>query len=140
MKAPQILLLLFAGALAALAQSNPSCPGATGATPHCIAFAWTAPTTGSTPTSYNLYTGGTVSGACSSVTATTCSKVASVAAPALAFTLNSSATLMLTEGATYYYVVTASNAAGESAPSVEVSAKIPVLLPSSPTNFTAAPK
>jgi hypothetical protein len=107
-----------------------------------VVLAWTAPTTGSTPIGYNLYRE-TSAGVCAgSLTASGCTKITMtpVAAPATTFTDNSSATNVLTEGATYLYVATSVNSSGESGPSAEASAKIPVLLPSSPTSLTAAPK
>jgi hypothetical protein len=124
-------LVLFAAA-ALSAQTNPACPNATGPAPHCVVINWSAPTSGTVPTGYNVYTGGTTKGQCSSVTASSCTKIGSVTASVLTFTQNSSTTTMLTEGATYYYVLTSTNGTSESVPSVEVSAVIPFLVPGSP--------
>lgn len=140
------LPFIFIVALGLSAQTNPLCPGATGPTPHCTVLSWTAPTSGASPTSYNAYRS-TATGVCTWAASTTgpitpptgCVKVGSVNAPTLTVTDNSSPSNILTEGATYFYVVTSADALGESAPSVEASAKIPVLPTSSPTGTTAVP-
>ena len=136
----KLIVFLFLSAVACLAQTNSACPGATGSTPHCVTVSWTAPTSGPTPTGYNVYTGGTSAGQCSTVSATTCTKVGSVASGVLTLTQNSSATTTLTEGKTYFYVVTSTNSTAESAPSVEVSVLIPFLVPNPPVNPTATAK
>lgn len=133
------LLCLFA--FPALAQSNPACPGATGPNPHCTTVSWTAPAGGATPTGYNVYRA-TATGVCTWQGSTSgpitppagCAKVANSTAPTTTATDNSSPANVLAEGTTYFYVVTSANSSGESAPSVEASAKIPVLLPGVPTN------
>jgi uncharacterized delta-60 repeat protein len=76
-------------------------------------------------TSYNLYFGTTTG-----VTKTTGTKVAGVTSP--------STHTGLTNGTTYFYVVTAANAAGESAESAQVSAT-PVAAPGAPTGVSATP-
>lgn len=49
-------------------------------------------------------------------------------------------TAVQTEGAKFFYVVTAFNPTTESLPSTEVSAVIPFLQPSPPVSFSAVPK
>lgn len=129
-----ILLALLACPLFAQA-TNPACPAATGPAPHCVVLTWTAPAVG---TGYNIYTGGTASGNCASVTASTCTKLGSaVSLATLTYTVNSSATLALAEGQKYYYVITTVNGSAESQPSAEVSAMIPFLVPSPPSSVSA---
>lgn len=138
----KLFVLFCLSALLALAQ-NPGCPGATGAIPHCVLVSWSAPTSGGTATGYNVYTGGTAAAQCATVSAPTCTKLTPTpisAAGPLSFTLNSSATVTLKEGSSYFYVVTAVNAGGESTPSAEVSALIPFLVPGPPTAPSASAK
>jgi len=82
-----------------------TCP--TGAN-HCASLSWAAPTTGGTPTGYNIYRS-TTNGGCSTLTASTCTKVGSTTAPTLTFM-----DAPLLAKTTYYWVLTATNAAGES--------------------------
>jgi titin len=82
-----------------------TCP--TGAN-HCASLSWVAPTTGGMPIGYNVYRS-TINGGCTTLTASTCTKVGSTTAP--------TATYMdapLLAKTTYYWVLTATNAAGES--------------------------
>lgn len=131
-----IITLFFVGMLCSTlkAQSNPNCPNATGATPHCVVLVWTPPSFG---TGYNIYLGGTSAGNCSSVTASTCTKITSV--PGLVtstFTVNSSTTLTLIEGDTYYFAVTTTNGTAESTPLEVKATPIPFLVPSPVTNLS----
>ena len=89
-----------------------------------ITIAWTAE---ADATSYNIYWSTTPG-----VTTTSGTKIAGVASPHIHSGL--------TNGTTYYYVVTAASNDGESAPSSEVSA-IPsaVPAPAAPTDVTATP-
>ena len=130
----------------ALAQTNPNCPGATGTQPHCTILNWTPPASGGTPTSYNAYRSN-ATGVCTWAQSTSgpitspagCVKIGSATVPATTLVDNSSTTNILTEGVTYFYVVTSANATGESAPSNEASAKIPVSPPASPTSLIGVP-
>ena len=80
---------------------------------------WSAPSTGGTPTSYNLYWSTTDMGS----TCSSGSKVTGVSSPNIITSL--------TNGTKYYYMLTAQNSAGEGACSSEVSAT-----PTAPiTNF-----
>lgn len=92
-------------------------------------------------TSYNVYRS-TVTGGCATVPATLpagCTKIAS-GGTTPAYLDNSTATNPLTEGTTYFYVETSVDSAGESGPSNEASAKIPVTVPIPPPNLTATPR
>lgn len=131
----KLLLLALAGCAAALAQ-NTSCPNATGQAPHCVVLAFTPPTTGPTPTGYNFYMA-TATGQCTPVTAATCTKVTQAPAGGTTFTVNSSASLTLKEGQTYFFVATSVNGTAESGPSGEASATIPFLVPAPPTITSA---
>ena len=84
---------------------------------------WSAPSTGGTPTSYNLYwSTSDMESTCSSG-----SKVTGVSSPNIITSL--------TNGTKYYYMLTAQNSAGEGACSSEVNAT-PVV---APTNFLNDP-
>lgn len=134
-----LLALLFLPVFAA-AQTNSACPGATGATPHCVIVTWQPPVTGTAPTGYNVYTGGTTAGQCAVVDAATCTKVGSVTNGILTLTQLSSVASPLAEGKTYYYVITSTNGTAESAPSTEVSATVPFLVPNPPVSPTTVAK
>lgn len=99
---------------------------------HSVSLSWTAPTTGGAPASYNVYQT-TTSGACatSPATATGCTKVGSTTVPTTTYTAGN-----LNGNTTYYWVVTAVNASGESASSNQASATTPVDAPTAPTNLT----
>lgn len=56
------------------------------------------------------------------------------------FSFNSSPTQALIEGSTYYFVATSLNGTSESAPTPEVSAIIPFLVPNPPASITAIGK
>lgn len=130
---------LFSLAVFAQQVTNAACPSATGTDPHCVVFTWTPATLG---TGYRIYSEGTTKGACATVTAPTCTKILDVAGLATATaTFNTSATSQLTEGATYYYVITTVNGTAESAPSAEVSANaVPFLVPNPPASPQASAK
>ncbi len=66
-------------------------------------------------TGYNVYDS-TTNGGCSTVTATTCTKVGSTTAPTSSLMVSP-----LTKTTTYYFVITAFDATGESAGSTQVS-------------------
>lgn len=135
------LSLVLAGLAFAQTPSNPACPGATGTLPHCVVLSWLAPTSGATPTGYNVYGGSTTAGQCATVNTATCPKVATVTTPALTVTVNSTASLQFTEGATYHFVITSINATAESTPSVEaVTNPVPFLLPGTPQAPTGTAK
>ncbi len=86
---------------------------------------WGAPTSGGTPSSYNLYWSNTDMGStCSSGT-----KVTGVTSPDVITSL--------TNGTTYYYMLTCQNAAGESGCSSEVSGTPAVTPPNQPLNVAA---
>lgn len=142
------LLLVVLACVAAMAQTNPACPLATGSPAHCVDISWSAPAQGSggTPATYQAYRS-TAAGTCvwqpsasGPITPPAgCTKVGTVTVPTTTFTDNSSATNTLTEGTTYFYVLSSANATGESAPSTEVSAKIPLSVPGTPQTPTAVP-
>lgn len=101
---------------------------------HCSILTWTPPTSGATPTSYNVYRSGT-QGACLAgagpATASGCTKVGTVQAPTATFTDSP-----LAASTSYNYVVTSADASGESGPSNEwstVTQADPV--PNAPTNL-----
>jgi len=99
---------------------------ATGGTAQ-VSLAWAAPTGGSAPESYNIYYS-TSSG----VTPATGTKISGVTGTS--YTQSS-----LTNGTTYYYVVTAVYGVGESAASNQASAtpSVPVVIPAAPANLAA---
>lgn len=133
----KLLIGLLFSVLALTAQTNPACPNATGAQPHCVTMTWTAPVGGAAPTSYNIYTSGTTSGGCAVVTSGSCTKIGSVSGnpPVTGFTHNTTPTFQYVEGLTYFFVVTAANSFGESGPSMEASATVPFVF--MPTTATA---
>ena len=104
-----VLFALCLSVLGVAAQAQAStCPTNM---PHCAQLSWTAPTTGGTPTSYNVYQS-MANGGCSSLPtqAATCVKKGSATAPTTSFTDGP-----LTASTSYCYVVTAVNTFGESA-------------------------
>ena len=113
----KFLLAVLLSTLGAFAQST-----------HSVTLNWTAPASGATPASYNVYRG-TISGGPYVI-------VGSVTAPSVSYI----DTANLVEGQKYFYVVTSVNQGGESADSNEASALIPFSKPSPPTNLTATPK
>jgi hypothetical protein len=119
--------------------TNTNCPAATGIDPHCVIFNWTPAPLG---TGYNIYTGGTKAGNCNPVTATTCTKLGSVAGLATStFTFNTTPTsFQLPDGQTFFFVITTVNGTAESVPSTEVSGTTPFLVPGTPTGFGATIK
>ena len=92
-----------------------------------VVLSWTAPTGNPVPESYNIYYSSN-----SGVTPETGTKVS-------AGSTNSYTQTGLTNGTTYYFVVTAVYGAGESAASNQASATpaAPVVIPSAPTNLAA---
>lgn len=96
-------------------------------TAHSVTLTWVAPTTGDAPTSYNvkraLVSGGPYA------------TIGSTAAPTVTFTDTA-----VSAGTTYFYVVTAANSAGESGPSNEVSAAIPLAPPGAPGSLAVKSK
>lgn len=125
----------------AAAQSKPKAPvgvGAVGATSgcptgvlHCTNLTWNAPTSGPTPTGYNVYQS-TTNGGCSTVTATTCQKVNTSVVATTSFTVSP-----LSASTTYYNVVTALDAAGESPASNQYTGTTqPDPVPNAPTNLS----
>jgi fibronectin type 3 domain-containing protein len=82
-----------------------------------VTVAWTA---AAGATSYNIYWSTT-----SGVTKTSGTKITGVTSPAVHGSL--------TDGTTYYYIVTAVNGTGESAPSAQVSAATPAATPTAPS-------
>ena len=92
-----------------------------------VVLSWTTPTSTSAPESYNIYY--STSAGVAPATGTRISGVTTTS-----YTQSS-----LTNGTTYYYVVTAVYGAGESGPSNQVSAtpSVPVVIPTAPTNLAA---
>lgn len=132
-----ILLVVFAGLTLALpAQAQAACP--TGVN-HCANLSWTPGTVSgnNAATSFNIYRTVT-SGACSVVSAAGCSKSGSAAVPTDTFTDSP-----LAATTTYFWVVTAVNSAGESAPSNQVTATTgqdPTTTPATPTGVSVIAK
>lgn len=95
---------------------------------HGVTLTWTAPASGGAAATYNVKRGATT-GAETTIGATT--------APVVNYTDTTGM-----PGATYFYVVTAVNATGESLPSNEVSATflVPLAVPGPPTGLVAASK
>jgi fibronectin type 3 domain-containing protein len=89
-----------------------------------VSLSWTAPATGS-PTGYNVKRATSSGGTYTTVGSTT--------APTITFTDS------VTGGSTYYYVVSALTAGGESANSAFVSATPPLGVPNAPTGLAATP-
>lgn len=129
----RVALLILLLSVSASAQVATCAAGS----PHCVQLNATA---AANATSYNVYRS-TATGGCSTVPATVpagCTKIAS-GGTTPSYLDNSTATNVLTEGTTYFYVETSVNSAGESGPSNEASAKIPVTLSAPPANLTATP-
>ena len=106
---------------------------------HCANISWTAGavTGNNSATGFNVYRT-TVSGGCSSVGTLGCSKVGSATAPASTFTDSP-----LAATTTYFWVITATNSAGESGPSNQVTATTgqdPVAVPAAPINPSVVAK
>jgi len=121
------ILILFT----AMSHAQVTCPGGAN---HCAQVNWTASASGS-PTSYNVYRT-TTNGGCSSVTGSSCTKAGTVAAPNLSFV-----DTPLAASTTYFWVVTATNAAGESVPSNQATGTTgPDPVPAAPTGVTAVDK
>ncbi len=95
---------------------------------HCVGLSVGAPTTGAAPTGYNIYKS-SVSGGCSTLTATSCQKIVALTPPTLTFTDNN-----LAASSTFFYVATAFNATGEGPASAQQSATTgPDPVPNAPT-------
>jgi len=90
---------------------------------HSIVLTWTAPTVGGAPTSYNVKRG---------TTGGTEVTIASVPVPTVTYSDTTGV-----GGTKYFYVVTAVNSAGESAPSNEASATFFLAAPGAPGGLTA---
>ena len=90
---------------------------------HSITLGWSAPTTGGTPTSYNVKRGTAAGGE---------TQLASVPASQTNF-IDSAGV----GGTKYFYVITSVNSGGESGPSNEVSATFLVTAPGAPSGLTA---
>lgn len=103
---------------------------ASAAAQHAVGLSWAAGTSGGAPANFNVYRAN-ATGGCATVTAATCTKLGSVAVPTTTYSDTTVA-----GGQTYFYVVTAQNATGESGPSNEVSAVIPPDAPTAPTGLT----
>lgn len=106
---------------------------------HTVSLTWTEPATAGAPTSYNILRATTSGGPYTLIASI------SVTNPGISVTSGSyvdvaSATNVLTEGATYFYVVNAANSAGPSPNSTQASATIPFALPATPTGLTATAK
>ena len=90
---------------------------------HQIVLSWVAPAAGDAPTSYNVH------------------RAAASAGP---FAVVGSATVLtftdtaVVAGTTYWYEVTSVNASGESGPSNEVSATVPLNAPNPPSGLVAS--
>jgi hypothetical protein len=126
-----VLLAYVLLTLSAFGLGQVACPSGVN---HCSQLTWSASTTGS-PTSYNVHRS-LVTGGCSNVSATTCSKVGTVTAPTLQFVDSP-----LAATTTYFYVVTAVNAVGESGPSNQASVTTGQdPLPAAPTNVSVIGK
>lgn len=117
------LLVAFLFGLSALAAQ----------TPHSVALAWGAPTSGPPPTGYQIQRS-MVSGGPYTTIGTV------VGAATLTYNDISGAGNVLVEGVTYFYVVESVNGTAVSLASNESNgAKIPNAVPNAPTNVTAKP-
>lgn len=89
---------------------------------HQVSLTWSEPSTSDPASSFNIHRAAAQAGpfaVIGSATALTYTDTAVVA------------------GTTYWYEVTAVNSAGESGPSNEVSATVPLLVPAAPSGLTA---
>ena len=143
MKAKRIFGILFVTVLVTLgwvgekkvsakvkATASISCPN--GAL-HCADLSWSGPSGGGTPTGYNVYRTMTTGG-CATVNPlpSGCTKVGSTNANTGQFTDSP-----LAASTTYFWVVTATNAAGESTPPAQVTATTTAdPVPNPPTGLT----
>jgi hypothetical protein len=101
-----------------------------GTAPHCVTLTWNwSQGTGGSATSFNVLRGTTTGGPYT--------QIATTPVTILGYTDLSAAGNVLTEGATYFYVIEASGPGGNSPNSIEASAKIPFLPPNSPTGPAA---
>jgi hypothetical protein len=117
-------LLLSAGLFA---QTAPC-----GTAAHCVVLTWNwAQGSGGAATSFLVLRGTTTGGPYTQVGTTPISL--------LSYTDNSATGNVLTEGATYFYVIEASGPGGNSSNSTEASARIPFLPPVAPTTPVATP-
>ena len=129
-------VLLFAvvaialSAVPASAQTASCTPGFV----HCANLSWTPASSGPAATGFNIYRS-TQTGGCANVKASTCSLAGSTGNTSF---IDESG---LAASTTYFWVVSAVNAAGESGPSNEVSATTaPDPPPSAPTGLTVVAK
>jgi hypothetical protein len=121
-------VLLFLAALPVFAQqplalkaTTQLIPQVGGGTAHGINLTWPAPTSGGTVTGYNVKRSAVTGGPYTTVGTTTGTLAYSdVSAP------------LQTEGATFFYVVSATGPGGESPNSLETSATIPFSAPGQP--------
>lgn len=122
------LCLAFAGFGAA--QTASCTPGFT----HCANLSWTPASSGAAATGFNIYRSTTSTG-CATLTASTCSKVGSTGNTSFIDEAG------LTASTQYFWVVTATNANGESGPSNQVSGTTaPDPPPSAPGSLTVLVK
>jgi fibronectin type 3 domain-containing protein len=96
---------------------------------HSVALSWNEDLTQGTVTGYKVYRSNVSGGPYSTLQVLTSNTPTT-------YTDTSS----LTEGSTYYYVVTATGPGGESANSNQASALIPFQAPPPPTSLTTVPK
>jgi fibronectin type 3 domain-containing protein len=89
---------------------------------HNVTLSWVAPVGGDAPTSYNVHRATASAG-----------PFAVIGSPSVLTFIDST----VSAGITYWYEVTSVNSAGESGPSNEVNAVIPVSLPAVPTGLVA---
>jgi cellulose 1,4-beta-cellobiosidase len=110
-----------------VSNANAAC----GTSPHCAVLSWLwSQGTGDAATGFNIKRG-TVSGG-PYVT------VSSVGPTITSYTDLSVTGNVLVEGTTYYWVITAFNATGESAPSNQATGTIPAVPPPPPTSLTVS--
>jgi len=109
----------------------------TGGNAHCAAASWTAPASDSAhdpATGYNIYRTLTTGG-CATVTAAGCTKLNTSS-----ISVTNYLDQPLAPGTTYFYVVTATNSGGESAPSAQASVTTGANAPNTPANFSVNAK
>jgi hypothetical protein len=106
---------------------------------HSVTLTWAPSTTGATATGFNVYKLAATGSTCPTI-GPLGTKLASVTTTTYVDTNASPSTSVLTEGVTYCYAVTATDAGGESSDSNIVAATIPFSIPGAPVLNTPVVK